>query len=154
MNRRSAIKVLGGGATAGVAGYAGVRIVAGPPTPNQVSEVEFTITDESASPRGRGGPTIGVSREDDRVEMTGTFLVGNTCAEARLDRVEYAGDSDEELVATVDGHVPLSAAFRGCGDALEANRYRLSFVVTPLPERITGIERDARGDTHSTTGTV
>ena len=154
MERRSAIKLLGGGATAGVAGYAGARIVSGPPTPDQVSEVEFTITDESAAPRGQEGPTIGVSRGDDRVEMTGTFLVGNTCAEARLDRVEYAGDSDGELVATVEGHVPLSAAFGGCGDALVANRYRLSFVVTPLPDRIIGRERDARGNTHATTRTV
>lgn len=154
MNRRSAVKVLGGGGLATITGYAGFRFISGPPTPDEVSEVDFTISDDNAPPSGREGPNISISRMDNRVEMTGTFLVGNTCAEAKLDRVEYADGRTEELVATFNGHVPITSSFTGCGDALTANEYRLSFVVTPLPDSITGRERDAQGDTHSTTKTL
>lgn len=86
--------------------------------------------------------------------MSGTFLVGNTCAKAKLDLIEYADEKNEELVATFEGYVPVTSAFTGCGDALTANEYRLSFIVTPLPDSITGRERDAQGDTHSMTRTL
>lgn len=148
MRRRAVLKIAG----SVTALFGGFHYFMNSRTPRNVNEVTFgkREVDRNMDRRTTEGPEIDISHEEKKVTISGVFVVGDSCAEAKLDSINYR-DSEDEIIAIIEGHVPLKQRWMGqCLDYEQVNEYTLIFTVDSLPSKITGIERDHKGREYRT----
>ncbi|WP_435362125.1 hypothetical protein [Haloarchaeobius sp. DFWS5] len=113
--------------------------------PEQVTAVEFDITDKGAG--DRGPPIVEFRPDQSQVVVTGTMSAGNPCHEARPTDLSY--DDPSETLSVAVGVEQVRSG--DCPDSLGTNTYELRLSLEPLPDVVTARQTDSDDDTTETT---
>jgi len=162
MNRRTVLSALG----AGVPLITGCVSQGGGTTPSSssadsITNESFRILGPDSGPEDPSKPPrVTFDSGANQVRVTGRLWVGSEkCKEAKLESIVYNAAKDHLSVVVTDGksdshpdNQPLGIG--SCDDAMSSDGYegRITFK-EGLPEGVTATERDADGNTQSTSAT-